>query len=98
MEQPTRRLDSEAPDQQPAAEGTDQCPKCGGERVWADVEVMVPTSLGMNKAKVQFSREVGDSLLWGPQRNTTICVSLVCSACGFAEFYANKPDNLVVSE
>jgi predicted nucleic-acid-binding Zn-ribbon protein len=105
MDHPTRRLDPNSDDTSPEGEthrldrggknlpfedAGDLCPKCGGERVWADVE----TAMGGNAGKVQFSREVGKGL-FGPLRNTTICISLVCSECGFAEFYANKPNYLV---
>lgn len=91
MDNPTRRLDSDNPDLA-ASDVADRCPKCGGDRVWADVTVTLPKGTNVG---VQFSRKVGDHLFLGPQINTTLCKSLVCSTCGFAEFYANKPRYLV---
>jgi predicted nucleic-acid-binding Zn-ribbon protein len=89
MDHPTRRLDM--PNQDPRT----VCPKCGGERLWADVRVTDETRYGSNYPNIEFARAVGTGLLGDVRYIATYCMALVCTGCGFAEFYAHRPADLL---
>jgi hypothetical protein len=89
MDHPTRRLD--APDHDPRT----VCPKCEGERMWTDVRVTDAARYGSNYPNIEFARVIGHTLLGDAQYIATFCIALVCTGCGFAEFYAHSPADLL---
>ena len=78
-DQPTRRLDM--PD-----DPIHTCPRCGGNRVWAETY----TNGGFTIA-----REGALGILGGLARHKmTYCKILSCTKCGYLEWYALHPERL----
>ena len=99
MDHPTQRLDPNDPDLPPDAGALDDvvdppdvaCPKCRYERLWTEVEENIAGLRG-----IVFKHQVGTSpWLNLPHFNHSPCQALVCPRCGFAEFYATQPKNLL---
>jgi len=86
-EHPTRHLDT------PQAIPGRTCPKCSGEMIWAGVRDTLrggATSLG-----IEFTRPKQSAGLLEPKVNVSRCGAKVCIICGFAEFYATQPKDLL---
>ena len=67
------------------------CPKCRGARVWA---AAIPT--GTYNGHVVLERTAAPDLQRGRRaRRRTSCAALVCTECGFTEFYAHRPKDLL---
>ena len=87
MDQPTRRLNT--PND---AKSTTNCPNCQGVRYWA--ESVAKDAWGRYSA-IHLSTTKGIRFLTGPDKVYTLCVALVCSECGYTEFYAEDPKRLL---
>ncbi len=83
MDHPTRRLDPNAPHGpgHDAAQALDSCPRCSGRRVWAKTLAHAHALLIMKQ----------DAGMFG---HTHECVPLVCTTCGYTEFYTADPQKL----
>jgi len=86
-EHPTRRLNT------PAALSGRTCPKCSGEMIWAGVRDRPHSdnhSLG-----IEFTRPNNKTKWLESHLNVSPCAATVCLICGFAEFYATQPKDLL---
>ncbi len=86
-EHPTRRLDTP-----PALSGR-TCPKCSGEMIWAGVRD-IPRD-NNHSLGIEFTRKNDNAGWLEPRVNVSRCAATVCIICGFAEFYATQPKNLL---
>ncbi len=80
MDHPTQRLDPNAPD----LPGRDMavCPRCSGNRVWAKTQAYGPPLFIYKLPRKLFGQQVSE------------CVPLVCTTCGYTEFYTQNPQKL----
>ncbi len=83
MDHPTQRLDPNDPTlpEQDAAQSLDSCPRCIGHRVWAQSLAHAHPLLIMKLNAGMFA-------------HTCECVPLVCTSCGYTEFYTQNPQAL----
>ena len=80
MEHPTQRLDPNDPDL--PGQGTTICPRCSGSRVWAKTNAYTRVPVMIRKIDA------------GLFDNGHECVPLVCTTCGYTEFYTQNPQTL----
>ncbi len=85
-DRPTQRLGPPTPD---AEWAPDPCPKCRGGRIWA---AAIPEGFA---GPVGLERRLGSFLGDRVKRRRTTCAALVCTECGFTEFYAHRPQDLL---
>ncbi len=81
----TRRLNNPVDDSSATA-----CPKCQSLRLWAEV-VAEPSVQEKGYSLGGVARTVGFSLLAGSDKRYSSCRALVCSECGYTQFYTQKP-------
>ena len=68
------------------------CPKCQGMRVWAEV---VSEGAWGHYSLGGVARTKGHSFVLGSDKLYSSCRALVCSDCGYTQFYATKPKDLL---
>lgn len=66
-----------------------RCPKCGSDEIIADAKVVDHTYGGEVEMTVATYRHPGS--LFFKQKVSTSVSAWVCGACGFIEFYADRP-------
>ena len=66
-----------------------RCPKCGSDEIIADAKVVDHTYGGEVEMTVATYRHPGS--LFFKQKVTTSVSAWVCGACGYIEFYADRP-------
>jgi predicted nucleic-acid-binding Zn-ribbon protein len=71
-----------------------KCPKCGSTNVLRDAKAIDRDHQGLQKDLTIATFTKPDALTFKGQRSCTVS-AWVCSACGFLEFYADKPDSLL---
>lgn len=69
-----------------------RCPKCGSSKTILDVQVVTDTEHHAGEAAAVHRRPRAFFLKGGA---TTPVRAVVCARCGFAEFYASEPADLV---
>jgi predicted nucleic-acid-binding Zn-ribbon protein len=70
------------------------CPKCQGARIWTEV---VAEGAWGHYSRGGVARTRGHSFVLGPDKLYSNCRALVCSECGYTQFYATKPAELLSS-
>jgi hypothetical protein len=100
MDRPTQRLDPEDADgiadsatrhlELPEDRPEHICPKCHGEMIWG-----AASGSDSYVSKVRIFRRKEASRWSGPNFGSTPCAVLVCIICGFVEWYATQPKNLL---
>jgi len=85
----TRRLNNPADDSSATA-----CPKCQSLRLWAEI-VAEPAIREKGHSLGGVARTIGYSLLAGSDKLYSSWRALVCSECGYTQFYAMKPKDVL---
>ena len=103
MDHPTQRLDSDDANAEsphptrhlntPGALPGRTCPKCSGEMIWAGVRDRIEGN--SNSLGIEFTRRNHNAGWLEPPFHVSRCGAAVCLICGFAEFYATQPKNLL---
>ena len=79
---PTRRLD-DVPNDPPSA----ACAKCGGSVIWAQTRVQPTNMLYATRLYVEQPKNLF--------AKRSLCNALVCTECGYTEFYTATPKKLL---
>ena len=70
------------------------CPKCSGAMVYAKSAVY-PKARLLDPVASLYLEQLKGSWTKGNERSS--CLALVCISCGYTEFYATNPKNLLES-
>ena len=87
MDQSPRRANNPNDESSPS-----NCPKCRGTRIWAEV---VAEGAWGHYSQGGVARTRGHSFVLGSDKLHSSCRALVCSSCGYTQFYATKPKELL---
>ncbi len=72
------------------------CPKCGSNKIMADVTVMDVGNSGPYPLRVEIEEPepAERSFLWTPRSATGNIRAWICCQCGFTELYTNNLEEL----
>lgn len=75
---------------------TGKCPKCQCADIIADAKAIDRAHGNLQKEMTVATFRKPEAIIFKQQQETTVS-AWVCTACGYVEFYADKPSQLRIS-